>query len=323
MNFKIICFCFLIIGLTGIFSSCQEKTEIPGGDPQDFEQVYMPEAVRNPNIVTLTMADSVQNIVYGANFGGYGYPSRDIRVQFNVNETLVDSFNQANGTNYPVLPSNSYSLSKTSATISKGTISTEALYLGINPSISLTTFKSYLLPVSIELAGQEYPVNARLKTTFYVVQATLNFADFPNYNRSGWSILGVSTEEPAEGPVNGGLGISAIDNKLNSFWHTKWAGGYGLPPHWIAIDMGESHQIHGISLLGRQSNNIGKPKDIVISGSMNGDDWQELGTKQLENINQEQRFFVSDMSESKYIKITVLTTWGNVQFTHMAEVNAF
>lgn len=323
MIFRFLYSFILVTGLASVLFSCQEKTEIPGGDPHDFNRIYMAEAARNPNVVTLMMADSVQNIVYGANFGGYGYPTRDIKVQFHVNEALVDSFNLANGTSYPVLPSNSYSISKASAVITTGAISTGPLQIRVNPSISLSSFKSYLLPVSIEVSGQEYPVNASLKTTYFVVQPILNFTDFPDYYRSDWSIQGVSTEEPAEGPDNGGLGISAIDNNLKSFWHTKWAGGYGTPPHWLAIDMGETHPIHGISLVGRQSNNPGKPKDIVISGSLNGVDWEELDTKQLENTNQEQRFFVGKMPESRYIKITVLSTYGNVPFTHLAEVNVF
>ncbi len=313
----------LVIGLTLFLISCQKQIVIPGGNPADFEQVYMPEAARNPNVVTLLMSDSVQNIVYGANFGGYGYPSGDIHVQFEVNESMVDSFNLANGTNYPILPATSYSMGKLSALILKGKISTEPLLVKINPINNLTVFKKYLLPISIKVPDQKYPVNTKLKTSFFVVQAILDLADYPNYDRSSWSILGVSSEEPAEGPVNGGLGISAIDNNLESFWHSKWAGGYAMPPHWIAIDMGETCVVHGISIFGRQSNNIGKPKDITISVSMNGTDWEDVGSVQLENSNQEQRFFVSKMLETRYIKITVLSTYGNVLFTHLAEVNAF
>ena len=309
--------------MTAIFISCHKPIEIPGGNPKDFEQVYMPEAARNPNIVTLTMIDSVQTIVYGANFGGYGYPASDIQIQFEVNESLVDSFNMVNGTNYAVLPNSCYSLEQLSSLISKGKLSTEPLLIRINPVNNLTTFKKYLLPVSISGIDPDYPVNPKLKTTFFVVQAILNFADYPNYDRSGWSILGVSSEEPAEGPVNGGLGISAIDNNLKSFWHTKWAGGFGPIPHWIVINMGESHQLHGLSIVGRQSNNIGKPKDIIISASMNGIDWEDVGSKQLENVNKEQRFFINKILETRYIKITVLTTYGDVLFTHLAEVNAF
>ncbi|MFA5330042.1 MAG: DUF1735 domain-containing protein [Prolixibacteraceae bacterium] len=283
----------------------------------------MPEAARNPNVVTLLMSDSVQNIVYGANFGGYGYPSSDIQIQFEVNESMVDSFNLANGTNYPILPAASYSLEKLSALILKGKISTEPLLVKINPIKNLAAFKKYLLPISIKVANQKYPVNDKLKTSYFVIEAMLDFADYPNYDRSGWSILGVSSEEPAEGPVNGGLGISAIDNNLESFWHSKWAGGYGTPPHWIAIDMGETRVVHGISIFGRQSDNLGKPKDIIISVSMNGTDWEDVDSVQLENSNQEQRFFVSKMLETRYIKITVLSTYGNVLFTHLDEVNAF
>ena len=323
MNCKLLYKYFLIIGLSSLLFSCDDDIEIPGGNPQVFDRVYMPAAVRNPNMVTLKMADSIQNVVYGANFSGFGYPETDIHVQFEVNESLVDSFNQKNGTDYPILPAISYQLSQTSAIITEGEIATDPLIIGINPKNSLDLFKDYLLPVSISEINSDYQLNEELRTAYFVVQASLDFADYLDFDRSGWSIIGVSTDEPAEGPTNGGVGLSAIDDNLNSFWHTKWAGGFGELPHWIAIDMGESREFHGLSLYGRQSDNSGKPKDVIISVSTNGTDWEDVGSRQLEDVNSEQRFFVNTIREARYFRITVNSTYGDAQYTHLAEIYAF
>lgn len=302
--------------------ACHEKIEIPGDDIQEFDRIYMPQAVLNPNSVILTMADSIQNVVYGANFGGYSYPSVDTPILFEVNESLVDSFNQKNGTKYSILPLSSYTFTQPSAIIHAGELSTPPLKIGINPQNNLELFKEYILPITIK-SGGNFPINEDLKTAFFVVQAILDFDDFPKYDRSGWSVFGVSSDEPHEGPENGGVGMSAIDGNLNSFWHSQWFGGFSSSPHWIAYDLGEVLPIHGLSFYGRQSDQNGKPKEVLISASKDGNDWVVLDSFQLENVNSEQRLFVKNMLNARYIKITMLSNFGDEQYTHLAEVYLF
>lgn len=313
--------CFLL-GCLFPLVACHQDIDIPGGDVQQYSRIYMPQAVLNPNHVQLTMADSIQQVVYGASFGGYGYPSVDTQVVFEVNESLVDSFNQKNGTGYAILPLSSYTFKQSSALIPAGKLATSPLKIEINPKNNLELFKEYLLPVSLKRV-ENFRINKDLKTAFFVVQAILDFDDFPPYDRSVWSVWGVSSEEPHEGPVNGGVGMSVIDGNLNSFWHSQWVGGFGSAPHWIAYDLGSVLPIHGLSFYGRQSDQNGKPKEVLISASNDGHNWVDLDRFQLANVNNEQRFFVKNMQNARYLKITVLSTYGDEQYTHLAEVYLF
>ncbi|MGQ8336973.1 BT_3987 domain-containing protein [Sunxiuqinia sp. A32] len=323
MNLKSIYLYLFFVSLCFLSVSCKDNIEIPGGDPDEYSRIYMSAAVGKLNVVTLQMIDSVQLISYGASFGGYGYPSNDIQVQFSVDKNLVDTYNLKNETNYPILPAESYELSHIVAVIPAGEVSTIPLHIEINPQSGLELFKTYLLPVSIRETDSEYIINEDLKTTYFLIQAVLEFENFPKYDRSHWSVLGVSSEEPNEGPLNGGVGMSAFDNNIYSFWHTKWFGGFATPPHWIAIDMGEVQKVHGLSIIGRQSNQSGKPKDILISVSHDGEQWIDIHNIQLANVKTEQQFFVSDMQDARFIKLTVLSTYGDVKYVHLAELYVF
>ncbi len=184
-------------------------------------------------------------------------------------------------------------------------------------------FKDYLLPISISGVSSDYETGESLTTAFYLVKAALKFEDFQDFDRSNWSVLGVSTEEPAEGPDNRGVGEAVFDDNLGSFWHTQWAGSFGEPPHWIAIDMGEEQELHGIALSGRQSDTPEKPKNVTISVSTDGETWTDIANVDLEETNDEQRFFVSTFLNARYFKMTVHTNFGDAEYTHLAEIYAF
>ncbi|KAA8479177.1 F5/8 type C domain-containing protein [Arcticibacter tournemirensis] len=323
MNTKII-IKYLFIALAIVTSSGCEQIDIPKEDlTPGYDRIYMAAAARNPNAVKIKMADSVYHITYGASFGGYGKANQDIEVTFEIDPSKADLFNVKNGTSYPLLPQDSYEFSQTSALIKKGTISTEPLNVKVNPFEKLELFKQYILPITIKSVSSGIALNESLTTAYYLVQPSLDFADFPDFNRSKWSVVDVSTEEPAEGEVNGGLGIHIIDNKTSTFWHSKWDGGEAPLPHWFIVDMGESHLLRGLSFIGRQSSNNGKPASVKVETSIDRTSWKEAGVLNLQNTNSQQKFFLSSFNESRYIRITILSTHGNTRYSHLAELGAF
>jgi len=322
-NHRLLFYSIIAVLAINIFSSCKD-VEIPGGSNSAYNNVYMPAAINTPDSVTIKMADSTQTIVYGAYFGGYDSPSHDINVQFAVAPELVSTFNLKNGTNYPILPDGSYTLSQTSGVIPKGKLSTEPYKISINPvAAKLTLFQNYLLPVTISKIDDNVTVNESMRTTYYVVKPSLSFFDFPEYDRSAWTINSFSTQEPAEGPTNGGVASSVLDGKLTTFWHSQWAGSTPPPPHWLVVDMGTAKTIHGIAFTGRQSDNTGKPQTVTVSVSNDASNWENVGSLTLKNINAKQLYFVTTFKEGRYFKITVLTTFGNSAYTHLAELGAF
>lgn len=304
-------------------SSC-EKIAIPREEQTDsYNQVYMSAAVRNPGIVTLKMLDSTYAITYGGSYGGVATPAEDIELKFTVDEQKAKEYNESRGTGYPMLPASAYSLSASTAILAKGTLATQPLAVKVNPTKGMDLFKEYLLAVSMSATKEGVKVNESLRTAYFIVKASLDFADFADFDRSGWSVPGVSSEEPAEGEKNGGLGIHAIDNKPSTFWHTQWDPSYSPPPHWIAIDMGTSKVIHGLYFTGRQSTNDGKPNRVLVEVSNNGTDWSPAGTLTLQNTNATQRFFLPEFPQARYMRIVVESNFGNTAYTHLAELGAF
>lgn len=313
----------LLMGV--IVTSCLGDVEIPGGDNNAYDVVYMPQAYNNPNVQELKYEDAVKTIVYGAYFGGYGYPAQNIEVQFEVDESQVALYNEVNGTNYDILPSGSYSIINT-ANIAEGELSGEDLKVTLNPvQGKLELFKKYLLPISIKSVSGNYLANPNLDVTYFVVSASLDYNDYSNFDRTNW-VVTASSDEPAESNgefPNNGLALAAIDGALNSFWHTKWSGGEPSPPHWLTVDMGETKEVHGFVLYGRQSNNDGKPKDVVFEVSADGENWVEVKNVTLQNVNDKQRFFVDAFVEGRYFRMTVNTTFADKASTHLAEIYAF
>jgi hypothetical protein len=318
---------YIFLLLAAVTSGClKNDVDLPEQNPDDYNKVYMPQATKNPVISSLLMKPEEQSLVYGASYGGFTYPQEDITVNFTVVANMVDSFNLSNGTNYPILPAGSYTLTETSAVISQGTLSTKPLELKIKTEGALQLFKEYLLPVTASLghAVNKVTINQDLATTYYLVKPTLNLSDFPDYDRSKWTIAGFSTEEPnGEGPDNGHA-IHLIDNNKNSFWHSQWSGGSATAPFSVWINLNESKTVHGVSFIDRQNSSNGRPLQVSIQVSINGTVWEDAGIFDLASTNDQQRLFLLEgFKEASFVKLNVLTTYGGANFTHVAEFGIF
>ena len=305
-----------------MLTSCKDKYDLPAQPLSNYTKIYMPEAVNNPVNYTLKITDSPQAIIYGANYGGQDYPSQDIPVTFTVNNALVDSFNKANSTSYAALPNGSYTVAKAASLIPGGQLSTGPLRITVrtNGAGSIDALKNYLLPVTLSSTAAK--VNENLQTTFYTIKAQPDFKDYPNYDRTTWTIIGFSSQEAnGEGP-NNGRAIFALDGDPNTYWHTQWQGSQPGPPHYLVIDMGVIKTLHGLSFLDRQSNNDGKPNSVTVETSMDNITWEAAAAFNLQNTKSLQQQFLSGFKQARYFKVNILSGY-NATYTHLAELNAF
>ena len=306
-----------------VLSGCKDNVILPYQPINSYNQIYMPEAVNGPVVKILKITDSAQTLVYGANYGGQGYPGSDISVNFEVNKALADSFNVANKTSYPLLPDGSYILSANSAVIPKGKVSTTPLTISVKTTGpgAMDALKTYVLPVGI--TGNPVKVREALRTTFYLVKAQPDFNDYSNYDRSNWDIIGFSSQEAnGEGP-NNGKAIFALDGNSSTFWHTQWSGASPGPPHYIIIDMKEVKTLHGVSFVGRQGDGSGKPNEVNIQVSLDNTTWTDAGTfNLLNNKDLQKQFLPNGFKNARYIKAIINSAY-NASYTQVAEFNAF
>lgn len=284
----------------------------------------MPQAVNGGTVMkTLKITDSVQTVIYGANFGGQNYPAGDIPVTFMINNTKVDSFNRANKTSYPILPDSSYALSNTSAVIPKGQVTTLPLTVSFKTkgTGAMDPLKMYVLPVSIATATVK--INEALRTTFYVVKAQPDFKDYSNYDRAQWVLAGFSSQEANGEGANNGRAIFALDNNNGTFWHTQWQGASPGPPHFLIIDMGTVKMLHGVSFIGRQADAGGKPNEVNVQVSADNVTWTNAGTFNLQNNKDLQpQFLPNGFKSARYFKVIINSAYGG-SYTQIAELNAF
>lgn len=298
-----------------IFSACNPDTQLAGYS--EYARIYMPQAVEQPAKYSLIMTDSVQTIIYGADYSGPNYPKSKIQVHFSVDSSLVDSFNVANGTNYKMMPAAGYKLVQKTAVIPAGQVQTKPLNLKITTIGALQPHINYLLPLSVE-TNHNIQINKKLQTTYFLINAHFKFFD-----RSNWTVLSVDSYQKHP-PFPGS---NAIDGNPNTFWHTRYTRPQPPLPHDIIIDMDTTHTVHGFKIIGRlgRFNARGNPVDIVIQVSNATTNWGQ-GQHFTLPFNKKVRntkVYLSPSMKGRYFKLTVTSTFENTKFTHIAEIYAF
>ncbi|TCS90272.1 F5/8 type C domain-containing protein [Anseongella ginsenosidimutans] len=142
-------------------------------------------------------------------------------------------------------------------------------------------------------------------------------------DRSSWSVSGFSSEEASGEGEDNGHAIHALDDDINTFWHTQWEGAEPGPPHYLAIDAGAEVTFNGFIFTPRQGSASGNAKDIEIAVSTDGVAWEPAGTFTLENTDDRHLVFLTSPIQAKYFKVTVNASHGDQNSTFFAEVGAF
>ncbi|WP_341837823.1 DUF1735 domain-containing protein [Chitinophaga pollutisoli] len=284
--------------------------------------VYMPQAIRLPAEYTFQRSAQSARMVYGANYGGPHNPGADIRVSFSVDPGKTGGFNDEFFTRYPVMPAGSYELESQEATIPAGKVATPPMNITVHLD-KLEGVGGYLLPVTV---STDKKINESLRTTYYLVKALYEENPFPMYDRTGWEVKGISSEETTGEGANNGRAIFVLDNNPATFWTTQWKAAKPGPPHHIIIDMKETKKLHGLTFTARVANGTmrptGTPKGIVVEAGADGVQWPYREEFTLNNIELN-TIYLAYPPEARYFKVTINTSQGDVYLTHFAELNVF
>jgi hypothetical protein len=285
-----------------------------------FPKIFLPQSKNNPIKNNISIIDTTYTYGYRGIFNGTIGPAKapfKIDVKFSANPSLVNSYNSKNSTSYLALPKGSYTLSKTSADISAGDSSTAQFKLKINPKKGNIKDRHYLLPITIQPKTSGVKVINGLQTAYFIFNS-----NYRPISKTGWS-ASVNSE------LNIYYGANyIIDGDDNSFWLTV-----DSLPYIFTIDMGESHTLHGFTLVGHTySGNLNfinrNPKKVTFKFSNNGTIW-----KNPENFTLP---FVSDSSskvsakvdlaepvKARYFKFIINTTVGGQGVGNFNEIYAF
>ncbi len=204
----------------------------------------------------------------------------------------------------------------------------------VAPILNNNTFEQ-TMPINELYLRNETPYVLRLQFTFengnslsksfsYYFkngEPVFEFGDRDYLPRNEWSINDYSSQEE-QGEGDTGRAAHLIDNAPLTYWHSQWASGVVAKfPHFISIDMNQTHDVAGFSFL--QRNGARKVKDIEIYTSNDNQNWQMQGKFKLSAINTVQHVALSETSGFRYFKVVFLSAHDGDQYASMAEIMCY
>lgn len=173
------------------------------------------------------------------------------------------------------------------------------------------------------LESVEYPFDVVATDVYGHESESKSFTATPlveeKLDKSLWTVVDFSSEEPAEGAPNG-LVTAAFDDNLGTFWHTQWSGGSPGYPHYFTIDMGQNVAITKFECFRRQGDSRGQTK-VQFLGSTDGQNWIDFGAFDCDSGSDEGQVFNMSGTEIRYFKYVALE--GPNFFAFLAEINAY
>lgn len=268
-------------------------------------------------------------VMFNAGYGAVGLPANDIKVAFSVDQVAFDSINairEINGKKlYKPFPSDAYSISDLELTIPKGGEYSNFSTIIYDPE-KFEMENDYLIAITITDASG-YTINPEVKTAIFSVAEVVIPEPEPDfYEKDGWEVLNVSSEEVA-GEGSNGFASNIIDGNLETYWHSCWYGcteEQSVYPHNITVDMKAVKDVSGIQFAQRQSGTRGVNL-IEIEVSDDKEEWRSLGEFNLMNVTAPQDVEFEELSSFQYFRIIIKSGHddGGAAFNALGEVSPY
>lgn len=167
--------------------------------------------------------------------------STDLPLKISVDNSLIAAYNTTNGTQFQVLPENTYKLSTSDLTILKNNFNSNDLEIRFTNALAqLDTTKKYLLPIKSTAQNNFPTTNDVVYLKISIVVNNIN-SDTPitgtTIDRSNWSIKANSEYSPENSAS------MMLDGDYNTGWIASFAGNAS-----VTLDMRQSNIIKGFSI---------------------------------------------------------------------------
>jgi hypothetical protein len=142
------------------------------------------------------------------------------------------------------------------------------------------------------------------------------------YDKTAWSVISCSDEEPSDGGGKGTIIDGIIAN--NNYWHSKWSDPIAPLPHWAIIDMVSPQKINRIETYRRANNTYTKSVQYFVSNDPdpNASSWVKI----MEGTFVSGNLLTLNASENnvqgRYLKI-FLPDSNTEPYTGIAEINVY
>lgn len=268
--------------------------------------IYMAQASESKSYLELFDIDTIQDIFVGASYSGIKYPESDLNLKFAIDETLINAYNQENGTNYIPFPQSSYTISNLESVIKAGASNSDPLKVMITAK-ALQIGTSYMLPVKLISAGSSI-VHAERNTAYFRIDSLIRRErDITNLGT-----LSVSHENNG-GPNHGEGSPKLVDNNLGSKYLTQ---GY-TAGMWFQVKYNSPQVIGAYTFTSGNDASDRDPKTWRFEGSNDGATWTVLDNKVeyfFSDRNQTRRFETTNTTAYTHYRVTVVSNNGSNLF---------
>ena len=142
---------------------------------------------------------------------------------------------------------------------------------------------------------------------------------FKPIDRSAWQLHDVSSFEEWN---KEGLPENAWDGNPETFWHSAWKTEKPKHPHHLAIDMGRSVMVYGVSYLPRQNGPNGRVKGYRISLSEDGESWEEVAAGDFPPAMEKQLVRLNRPATGRFLRFDCLSESNDGIWAAIAELDA-
>ncbi|MDQ8751064.1 exo-alpha-sialidase [Elizabethkingia miricola] len=200
----------------------------------------------------------------------------DSKVNVNIDNSLITTYNTANGKQLKVLPENMYTLNKTSLSIPKGKTVSDILEIQFTDAASQLNIQSqYLLPIKTVSQNAIPTSNDVVYLIISIEENNINSGVAVSGNtidRNNWSVETNSNYNPGENGAS-----KMLDGNNNTGWLSSYNGSSAQ----VTLDMKSPHTLKGFSITPTYLYDgyyTFFPKNITIYTSTNGTHWIKQGT---------------------------------------------
>ncbi len=284
----------LAVLLTVFGSGCIKDVEY---SVENEGTIYMSQAYQDRADVTLYDIDSVQDISFGASYGGLKTPASDINVSFQVDESLIAEYNAAHGTEYIPFPQSSYTISGLNSVIRSGKADSEPLKIAVLAK-QLERGQPYMVPVRMISASGGTP-DPNLAVTYFRIDSLIRRAR----DITAQATLSVSNENNG-GPGAGEGSPKLVDGNLS----TKYLVQTFVPGMWFQLKFPAGKAVGAYTFTSGNDEHPRDPKTWRLEASNDGTSWAILDRRVdqvFNNFTETHRFEIDNEESYTYYRIVL------------------
>jgi len=154
---------------------------------------------------------------------------------------------------------------------------------------------------------------------FYTSHLDAKIAAMQNFEKEKWIIDDFSDENPGSDGV-WGLSTNIIDNDAKTSWHSM----KGETPHFITVDMQSDKLMNGFYFVQTQDLNVMYlARKFKFETSIDNQNWTVAKEGEFANDRFRQSFEFAEQVAARYFRITILDSYEDDGYAHIAEIDLF